>query len=371
MPTPAITLEALPVAHGDSLLLSCPVGKRTWRMLIDTGPEACWPLLQARLRALPVDLQGRRHLDRLVITHIDHDHIGAVQRLLSDASLSLTVGDVWFNAPPRLAARAVEEGQSLANRLGGAPSAQSPAWPWNQAFKGKLAVTGVDGAAVALPAARGEPRLTLLSPTKLQLDRLFVVWDREIAALQAKAPPAAATRAALVPPRDLSQTDLQALATARTLLDRAPANGSSLAFLMEHRGASVLLAADAHAPVLAAALRTLALQRQVPLPLKVDAFKLNHHGSRGNVTRDLLDAVQATHYVVSTNGAIFDHPDDEAIARVITRGGPQPTLWFNQDTPRNRRWDDAALRARHGHLVRWPASATAGAVLTVPARPAA
>lgn len=112
MPTPAITLEALPVAHGDSLLLSCPVGKRTWRMLIDTGPEACWPLLQARLRALPVDLQGRRHLDRLVITHIDHDHIGAVQRLLSDASLSLTVGDVWFNAPPRPAARAVEEGQS-------------------------------------------------------------------------------------------------------------------------------------------------------------------------------------------------------------------------------------------------------------------
>jgi beta-lactamase superfamily II metal-dependent hydrolase len=369
MSSPAITLEALPVAHGDSLLLSCPVGKRTWRMLIDTGPEACWPVLEARLRALPADSQGRRHLDRLVITHIDHDHIGAVQRLLSDSTLGLTVGDVWFNAPPRPAARGVDEGQSLANRLGAPASAQSPAWPWNQAFKGQPAVTGDEGAILALPAGRGEPRLTLLSPTAVRLQRLFAVWNRELATLQANTPALVSSRAAPTPPRDLGQMDLQALAATSTPLDQAPANGSSLAFLLEHRGASVLLGADAYAPVLAAALRTLAVSRQLPLPLKVDVFKLNHHGSRGNVTRDLLEVVRADHYIVSTNGAIFNHPDDEALARVVAHGGIRPTLWFNQDTPRMRRWDDAGLRARYGYQVQWPLNPAAGVVLTLPARP--
>lgn len=160
---------------------------------------------------------------------------------------------------------------------------------------------GVDGAAVALPAARGEPRLTLLSPTKLQLDRLFVVWDREIAALQAKG---TACRGNSRHPRPAARPEPNRSAVPGH--HAHPARPGACQRLQPGLPAGAprcqLLAADAHAPVLAAALRTLALQRQVPLPLKVDAFKLNHHGSRGNVTRDLLDTVQATHYVVSTNG---------------------------------------------------------------------
>jgi hypothetical protein len=36
MSTPAITVEALPADYGDCLMISCPVGQRTWRLLIDT-----------------------------------------------------------------------------------------------------------------------------------------------------------------------------------------------------------------------------------------------------------------------------------------------------------------------------------------------
>ena len=32
MNPPAITLEVLPAGYGDCLLISCPVGKRTWRL---------------------------------------------------------------------------------------------------------------------------------------------------------------------------------------------------------------------------------------------------------------------------------------------------------------------------------------------------
>jgi hypothetical protein len=51
----------------------------------------------------------------------------------------------------------------------------------------------------------------------------------------------------------------------------------------------------------------------------------------------VLRAVQAEHYVFSTNGAPFGHPNDEAVARVIV-GSKQPMLWFNYDTPNTRQW---------------------------------
>ena len=89
---PAITLEVLPAGYGDSLLLTCPVPHGHWRMLVDTGPDECWPTLRERLLAIPPDAGGRRRIDLLVVTHIDHDHIGAVQALLQDRSLGLVFG---------------------------------------------------------------------------------------------------------------------------------------------------------------------------------------------------------------------------------------------------------------------------------------
>ena len=76
----------------------------------------------------------------------------------------------------------------------------------------------------------------------------------------------------------------------------------------------------------------------------------------------------ARHYLVSTNGDIFHHPDDEAVARIVTGAPRGATLWFNYRTPRTARWDDAGLRAEHGYDVRYPADEAGGVVLTLPAR---
>ena len=107
------------------------------------------------------------------------------------------------------------------------------------------------------------------------------------------------------------------------------------------------------------------MHRKHPLPLKLDAFKLNHHGSRANVTVDLLKAVQANHYIVSTNGAIFNHPDDEAVSRVVVHGGDKPTLWFNFDNERNRRWAEPALQDEFGYHVELPAMQDAGVTVAL------
>ena len=60
-------------------------------------------------------------------------------------------------------------------------------------------------------------------------------------------------------------------------------------------------------------------------------FKLTHHGSRADMTTELLKVVRARHHVVSTDNAQFGPPDAEALARVICAGG-QPTIWFNYAT---------------------------------------
>lgn len=364
MASPAVTLEVLPAGYGDCLLVTCSVGRRKWRMLIDTGPDESYPALRARLAKLRTNSKGRRHIDLFVVTHIDHDHIGGAALLLNDVSLNLSFGDIWFNAPPKPAERGVAEGQSLAQLLG----AKNIALPWNQAFGGGAAVAeGVTGFA-EVTGPPGAPRLTLLSPTPARLSDLYKVWDRELERLRAKE---TETPEPVEPvSRDMASLDVEALAAKVTAIDRSVANGSSIAMLLEHRGVSLLLGADAFPSVLVPALQALALHRRQPVGLNVDAIKLSHHGSRANVTNDLLKAVHADHYVFSTNGAIFNHPNDEAVARVLVHGGRRPMLWFNYATERNLRWGSPDLQAKYGYQVRYPATEQSGVSLTLPARTA-
>lgn len=362
MVNPAVTLEVLPAGYGDCLFITCPVGRRTWRLLVDTGPDETYPALKARLAKLRANRQGKRHIDLFIVTHIDHDHIGGARLLLNDRSLGLTFGDIWFNAAPRPAVRGVAEGESLAQLLG----ASTVDLPWNAAFGGREVVTSGSGAFAELPGMPSAPRLTLLSPTPERLKSLYKVWDRELARLRSKELPAPGPVTPV--PRDMAGLDLKALAAKVTATDSATANGSSISILLEHRGASVLLGADAVPSVMVPALQALARQRRLPGGLVVDAIKLSHHGSRANVTNDLLKAIRADHYVFSTNNAIFNHPDDEAVARVLVHGGRRPSVWFNYATARNQRWAEPACRTKYGYNARYPASGQSGVVISLAAR---
>ena len=360
MTQPAVTVEALPAVYGDSLLVTCSLKRSVWRLLVDTGTDECWPSLKARLAQIPV-IAGKRHIDLAIITHIDHDHIGAAGLLLSDTSLGLKFGDIWFNAPPRPATRGVAEGQSLASILGGTRTKL----PWNLAWSGKPAVTAAKVPFLELPPGKGLPRITLLSPNPTSLATLFAVWDQELKKLgksETPEPQPPAERGGLL--------SLEALASKVTPTDHAPANGSSIAVLLEHEGVSVLLGADAHPTVLVPAVRALAEHRKLPLPMQLDVFKLSHHGSRANVTVDLLQAVQAQHYIVSTNGAIFGHPNDEAMARVILRGGSQRKFWFNYRTEHTVKWGAVDLQEKYGYLAELPAGDQATVSIALKGRPA-
>jgi hypothetical protein len=193
---------------------------------------------------------------------------------------------------------------------------------------------------------------------------IFNGWDRYLQDLRANQSSPQTPQPTRIVTRDAS---LEAIACRPTTNDKAPPNGSSIAFLAEFRDRSILFGADAFPTVLYPALLRLARDRSgfsddvaeddVP-PLHVDVFKLPHHGSRANIAADLFDVIRADHYVISTSGKRFDHPDEEAMARVILYGRPshggQHTLWFNYASETTMRWMDPTLMRTYGY-------ATAGA----------
>lgn len=366
----AIRVEVLPARLGDCLILECSRDMgRPWRMLVDGGPPDTWPLLESRLRQPDPE---ERAIDVAVITHVDSDHIGGMIPFLT-SDLAKDVGDVWFNGPAHLPGvqrtRSIAQGESVVAALLGSPddpltgNGGEPApIPWNVAFgRGPIDV-GDAGGFLEIAVLDG-PTITVLSPTTTRLMRLRAKWAQTVE--QAQRP--MMRELAVDVPEPLG--DLNRLAGQKSPSDRSVPNGSSVAVLIEHLGASVLLAADAFGKDLEAGLRRLARARDLDR-LDVDAFKLPHHGSAGNISTSLVEAAPARHYLVSSNGDIFHHPDDAALARVVLGAPPGPILWFNYRTARTERWAEKALMERHGHHTRFPDPADweGGVVLDLPAR---
>jgi hypothetical protein len=121
------------------------------------------------------------------------------------------------------------------------------------------------------------------------------------------------TVAALGPPP--TAEDVERWAQAAFTADGSEANGASISMLLELEGRSALLTGDAHSDPLVRGLDRL-LQARGGDRLEVGVFKLPHHGSQRNVSSELLERIRADAYLFSTNGALYGHPDLEAVARV-------------------------------------------------------
>ena len=371
----SVTLDVLPAQEGDALLLACRGRDRVHHVLIDAGTPSTAPAVLQRLQAIP-----DRRLDLLVVTHIDSDHIGGMAKLLANPAFDLKVDDAWFNGYKHLPGERVERGVADAERLTAVLTGASTVRrriPWNAAFDGKAVLRPddlSDGSAIAgtLPVIElpWGLKLAILSPTPEALKDLRKDWQKYLDALHRGLPSPQTKQPGRVATRSLSLEDV---AARKTNDDDATPNGSSIAFLAEFEGRSLLFGADAHPSVLVPALRSLARQRarlaatvpdnKIP-PLEVDVFKLPHHGSRANVTLQLLDLVKARHYITSTSGRRFKHPDEEAMARVITRGRPAknvtPTLWFNYSAATTSPWMQPALTEEYRYRVAGPTSANSG-----------
>jgi beta-lactamase superfamily II metal-dependent hydrolase len=342
-------IEMLPAGHGDCLWVEYGEGPKTNRVLIDCGTKNTYEaVLKARIGA---QAKSARDFELFILTHIDDDHIGGGIEVLKDASsLGVTFADVWFN------------GWKHIRKYGNLNAKQGEIFSeltaknelnWNLWKSGGAIVLPGDGMPQSCKLPGGLV-LTLLSPTEDKLKDLAPKWKKEIEALGKVAGEGGFL--ADVISRATDSTDVAALADARFEPDAAENNGSSIAVLAEYEGKSVLFGADAHAPLLVTTIKKLLKQRGKE-KLKLDAFKLPHHGSQNNLSKELMALLDCRNYLVSTNGSTFKHPDREAIGRVIHYGGERPRLYFNYESPFNAVWKTPQLQSKHNFETVYPADA--------------
>jgi hypothetical protein len=155
--------------------------------------------------------------------------------------------------------------------------------------------------------------------------------------------------------------DVQKLGGTPFKQDTAPANGSSIAFLAEFDGLRGIFAGDAYPCVVAASLRRLA--KKAAGKLALDFFKLPHHGSQSNVSPEMIELVKCKQYIFSSNGDIFQHPDQESVARVILGDKSLPLLCFNYNTGFNEMWKSKGLISKHKYKISYPPKDKAGIVV--------
>lgn len=368
------TIDMLPAQHGDCLWVEYGPAQSPSRVIIDGGTASTWKHLKAKILALPA---AQRRVELLVITHIDADHIGGALELLKDPSVGLSIGDVWFNGYRHIAsvggARGALQGEAVTELL------EARKLPWNRAFEGKAVVVLPDAPLprVTLP---GGMVLTLLSPTPKELTRLQGAWEKECR-------DAGVTPGGHAKPRKKSEDrelsdevtgvtdkagrkkkkrqyaggapDVPSLAGVDFEQDTAEANGSSIAFLAEFDGKRCLFTGDAYPVVLMDSLERLFGEQRLG-SLTLDAIKLPHHGSRANLNWELLYRIDCARYLFSTDGSVFDHPDPESVARVITYGGHHPELFFNYRSEESSPWADASLARARGFVAHFPPEGSEG-----------
>ena len=344
-------IEMLPALHGDALWIEYGEPDDLHRILIDGGPVTTYKALAQRLGLVP---GNERFFELIVLTHVDGDHVEGLVRLFADKPLPFTVDKVMFNGW-----RQMERAHGLLGALQGeflsallvnrVASAWDPdAEPWVVRKTGALPVLDLPGGM----------KLTLLSPDAAKLDAMAKTWKKAVVKAGIKpgdleaAWAALAKRKKFLPKKGLlgAAPDLDKLLQNQFKIDAAKANGSSIAFLAEYAGKSALLLGDAHPDVVAASIKRL-LKARGQRRLKVGAVKVAHHGSKNNTNDELLALLDCPAYLISTNGAQFNHPDKACIARILKVGRPK-SLVFNYHSEFTAPWIDRASQRKFGYEAR-------------------
>jgi beta-lactamase superfamily II metal-dependent hydrolase len=330
-----LRLHTLQAGHGDCLIIEYGDNPTQQHVVIIDGGVAgeTTPTLKKLLQGWPT-----AQIELLAVTHIDDDHIVGAVRLLKSKHLRERIKDIWFNGSAEKRAADLQGlGFKKGNELESMLTDKKLMLPWNASFGGADAVVNASEVNQRVPLPLGAS-ITLLSPTADSLKALRKAWAED-GPPQEELAVAAEPEAARPPGLErlgngvLPPVDIDAILKTTCPEDASIANGSSIAFLFSFGGATLLLAADAHASVL---LETAALL-DGGLPRSIDIFKLPHHGSAANVTDDLLKAFPTNTYVVSTNGNKHGHPDDLALARIAV-GAPGSQVLFNYPGDAYKRW---------------------------------
>jgi beta-lactamase superfamily II metal-dependent hydrolase len=365
MSNPFLRIEMLPAKQGDALWIEYGTPENTRRILIDGGPIGAYGALESKLKKLP---DGDKGVELVVISHVDTDHIEGIIRLLAAKrnQWPFLPKDIWFNGWEHIV-----KTKTLGGREGDFLSAlierRAPN-EWNKAFDGK-AIIVESGKQPPVVELKDGMKITLLSPSPEKLKEMGDKWKKDVEKYKLEPGDLEAAWEQLVEMKKYrvvkgvlgGTDDLSKKLTKQLKTKQTEANGTSIAFLAEFEDMSCLFLADANRDVICESIKKLIPVGQERL--KVDALKMSHHGSKGNISEDLMKLIDAKHYLVSTDGSIHHHPDKPAIEAVLRWSVRKPTLWFNYRSKQNARWAKAPKERDVSYTAYYPTEGSEGIVV--------
>lgn len=376
------SITMMKASEGDCLFLEFNYEENTFSILIDTGPTTCWELsLKPFLDRL--SNEGKQ-IDVLLITHFDADHLGGALHLFKSKDYSEIIGQVWFNGfkqiIPSASTEATQEDCQAYRILRSMHEHLLPAvdGPISVRQANSLAVllarcskplnSFINGAAItsdtdSLQVAPGF-FIDFLLPDIHSLNRLGAKAQAETkravrgASLAHTEEADAAFEAVILDEKllidniehisdtalDLNYIEKWAACTQGK--DPSITNISSIAICIRFYGYKLLFPGDAAGEDLVETLARWSQRNNEPLYF--DVIKLPHHGALQNCGK-LLDAVDGTYFLISTDGKRHGHPSKETLAKIVTRSGESTRfLIFNYENDMYRLFHQKDFEVQYG-----------------------
>lgn len=303
----------LKASYGDCYFLYIDYADKFFTILVDGGPKSTYMrwnrgrlvggCLKEELKSMS---EHGEHIDLLIITHIDDDHIGGILSWFKDEVPSPDfVREVWMNDDTE-----VNISEGLNNTAAQAASLKKLLTDNGLTLRDQI----VSGQTITFDW--GE--IAILAPTAIQ--------HNVVAEKIAKAIDEAQKNNLNNAPNDNYNKDIKDLLSEDWPMgDLSAENDASIAFMLTTKtGERGLFLGDANIDTV---MCNLSAKYGKVHPLFCQLVKLSHHGSKNNFRPDLLDVIKAEQYVVLTDGSYYGHPDKEVIAQIVDKTDAQ--ILFN------------------------------------------
>lgn len=345
-----VKFQTFPVGSGDCITLLLKNDDKEMHIMVDGG------LYTQEVNDYIVN-EFHGHIDYLIVTHIDNDHINGLIEMLKSKP-NLTINHIFYNCYQRTSDDLQEWDEKMVENVkrvyGHLPvvvdmleqkiNAEKSMTlaelilgneKWKKAWRREYITE--DSAAIDIENDMG--RFIFLSPTKKALDDLdkeyrTLFWKTLYKQKKEDYKKEEAIYESLM--RIMEQEDNKGLyeepVYSKVLDENAlkfyadekmkglsPANEASIAFIWEHEGHRILFMGDANPDQVVKKIGD--VYKDTPKPVLFDAIKISHHGSAHSTSRELVSIADSERYFVT--GGANTRPSYQAMSRIIIAPLPE------------------------------------------------
>ena len=323
-------IKFLQAYNGDSILISFQDDTGVNRnILIDGGTSKTYlgSGKRGELYFTIQDVKSRsEHIDLLILTHIDNDHIGGLKKWFEkDKDAFSLIKNVWFNSGKSIAKYFEEnENPELIETLNifNSTFTSVPEAIVFEDYIEKYNKWDKEIIKEGRVADQNGVKIELLAPDDKSLNKLLKEYKKPEYNYQTSS----STNDWSMPIEKF--IDEEEKPEFRFIQDNSVSNGSSIAFILTIKDKKYLFLGDSQPDIVTDCLKKQGCSKSKPL--EVVFVKLSHHGSSKNTNKELLEIIKTDNYIISTNSDVHNLPDKRTLARIVNHN-PNSVFYFNYD----------------------------------------